>query len=160
MTFNPQPKIKSGKKKQKVKRPTVSSEKKKAWDACSVYIRTRDALETTGTIEFAICCTCGKPYPAFGKGCLQAGHYIPGRMPSILFDERGIHAQCYNCNIRLKGNPIKYRKFMEKKHGWEVINELESLSETDPHYKVCDYQDFREKFKNKTKKLLAPSSAS
>lgn len=72
----------------------LKKSKKKAWDAFSKYVRLRDALKTTGTHTHAKCYTCLKRYPAFGKGCLQAGHFIPGRNNSILIDEVGVNAQC------------------------------------------------------------------
>ena len=86
--------------------------KKKACVEFSKYIRLRDALKTTGTKDTVICYTCKKSYPAFGVGCVQAGHFVPGRGNSILFDERGVHAQCYNCNVNLKGNWPEYMRYM------------------------------------------------
>ncbi len=85
---------------------TLTWWKGKAWEEFSKYIRIRDALRTTGTIENAVCCSCSKIYPSFGKGCLQAGHFIPGRRAAILFEETGVHGQCYWCNSNngLKGN--------------------------------------------------------
>ena len=98
--------------------------KAKAWNEFSKYIRVRDSIRTTGTLTEAVCVTCGKQYPSFGKGCLQAGHFLPGRHLSVMFDERNVHAQCYNCNIRLKGNWSEYMTFMLSAYGNETINEL------------------------------------
>jgi len=133
-----------------MKKLTHKAAKKKAWDAFSIYIRTRDAMLTTGTTENVVCCTCGKVYPAFGSGCAQAGHFIPGRRMSNLFDERGCHAQCYNCNMRLKGNTLAYLDFMLEKYGAEVVAELREQNEKTVQYKPFQLIELCEKFKQKT----------
>ena len=118
----------------KPKRITLTKAKKRANIAFSKYIRTRDAQGSQ-----IYCITCDKPYPAFGVGCAQAGHFIPGRHSAVLYDERNAHGQCYNCNINLKGNWVKYEVKMLEKYGQEVIDELKELDKTNPHYKVEDY---------------------
>ena len=88
--------------KKKSKKKGVKYWKKRAWDAFSKYIRLRDAIETTGTKETLLCCSCGKPYPAFGKGCAQAGHFVPGRTHSLLFRENGVSGQCLTSHSNLR----------------------------------------------------------
>ena len=122
---------------------TLKKAKKNANTAFSKYIRTRDAHGNA----FLICVTCNKSYPAFGVGCAQAGHFIPGRHSMILYDERNCHGQCYNCNINLKGNWVEYESFMIKEYGRKVIAELKRLDKINPHYKVQDYLDIEAKFK-------------
>ena len=117
----------------KKKRPTISKEKKKAWNLFSKYIRLRDCLETTGTPDYGICCTCGIKYH-FKE--LQAGHFIPGRHNSILFDERNVHAQCVGCNRFKQGNTVKYFRFMQNKYGEEVIKELEQKDNELKQFKI------------------------
>ncbi len=118
-------------KAKKKKTHGVAWWKKKVWkEAFSPYIRLRDALETTGNQHTLLCCSCGKPYKAFGLGCAQAGHFVPGRKNSILFHEKCVHGQCYNCNITLKGNWPGYFKFMTEKYGEDVIWDLIALSYT------------------------------
>jgi hypothetical protein len=95
--------------------------KGKAWRAFSKYIRLRDAVITTGGTECAICCTCRKQYPVEK---LHAGHFLPGRTNGILFDERGVHAQCVGCNIYGGGRQAEYHLYMVEKYGHEVIDEL------------------------------------
>lgn len=99
-------------------KPT-KKEKSKAWTVFSLYIRTRGSVN-----GYNWCCTCGRKYPIKK---LQAGHWIPGRHLSVLFDPRNCHPQCYWCNMQLKGNPIKYHHFMEKTYGKKVMDELEAL---------------------------------
>ena len=108
------------------KETTITTLKKRLWKIFSIYIRMRDCLETTGSIEHGLCCTCKRDYPI---GKLQAGHFIPGREDSILFDPACVHAQCYRCNVQRSGEWVKYFRFMEKKYGREFIFELMSKSE-------------------------------
>lgn len=101
-----------------MKQKTISQLKKTAWDWFSKFIRARNA-DYRG---YARCVTCGviKHWKE-----LQAGHFIPGRHNSNLFDERGCHPQCYHCNIGLKSNPREYDRFMREKYGGKTIIELE-----------------------------------
>ncbi len=92
----------------------------------SMYIRMRDCFEATATLDNGICCTCNKLY-TIKK--LQAGHFIPGRMDSILFEPTCVHAQCYRCNMRRQGEWVKYYRFMQKKYGQAQIDYLMELSE-------------------------------
>lgn len=111
----------------KRKDPTITSLKKKLWKIFSIYIRMRDCIQTTGTTTHGKCCTCGRDYPI---GKLQAGHFIPGREDSILFDPSCVHAQCYRCNVQRSGEWVKYFRFMEKKYGRKGIDVLMVRSET------------------------------
>ena len=106
----------------------LAKAKKKAWDTFSIYVRTRDALKTTGTKNYLLCITCDKEYPAFGRGCAQAGHFIPGRGNAVLIDERFVNGQCYNCNINLKGNWIVYEQKMIKMWGKEEVEKVKKAA--------------------------------
>jgi len=150
MTIYPVPKPSKKPKKRKI---TVTSAKKKAWKAFSEYIRLRDALETTDTKNALICCTCKKLYPAFGKGCAQAGHFIGGRHNVHLFDEKQVHGQCYNCNINLKGNWPAYQEFMRNKYGLEITESIIQNRNTLIQYSIPDLQEIEQKYKDKIKVL-------
>ncbi len=91
----------------KVKQPSKSTIKRRAWYTFSQFIRTRDCLGTTGTIERGKCITCGEVFPFKD---LQSGHFIPGRHNANLFSEKGTHAQCRSCNIWGHGKPLEYRR--------------------------------------------------
>jgi len=110
----------------KRKDTTITTLKKRLWKIFSIYIRMRDCLETTGTVDHGLCCTCKQDYPI---GKLQAGHFIPGREDSILFDPACVHAQCYRCNVQRSGEWVKYFRFMEKKYDREFIFNLMEKSE-------------------------------
>ena len=113
----------------KKSKQTVSKMKRKVWEVFSRYIRTRDCLQTTGCSSWGLCFTCGKRYHF---KLLQAGHFIPGRHNANLFSEKGVHAQCYNCNINLKGNTLEYRRQLIKLYG-EGADEV--IEDEDRHIK-------------------------
>lgn len=98
--------------------------KERAWRAFSAYIRLRDAIRTTSGVIMARCVTCSTVRTIDGVGCMQAGHFLPGRRMGTLFDERNVHAQCYVCNVRLSGNWPEYLDFMTRTYGPEVVEEL------------------------------------
>lgn len=101
------------------KRQNISTLKAKAWRIFSEYIRRRDA-DPQG---YCRCVTCGVRAQWHQ---LQAGHFLRSRSKGILFDERGVHAQCDRCN-RLEGHGDDYWVFMETRYGRDVIEELREL---------------------------------
>jgi len=144
---------KMGAKKGKTK--GLSYWKKKAWSNFSKYIRLRDAIETTGTKVNLRCCSCGKIYPAFGLGCAQAGHLVPGRSHVLLFNEKGVHGQCYNCNVNLKGNALDYRVYMVKTYGEEETREVEdSRFNKTFKYSVIEMEEISDKYLGMYNKLM------
>jgi septum formation topological specificity factor MinE len=102
------------------KEKSLAKLKKDAWAVFSKYIRQKYS-DWKGD---AACVTCGvvRPWKE-----MQAGHFIPGRHNSILFDERNVHVQCDGCNRWKQGNTVKYFRFMQQKYGDETIKELEHL---------------------------------
>ena len=127
--------------------------KKKAWIEFSKWVRMRDSCHTGGAGEYVSCCTCNKLYHAFGVGCVQAGHYVAGRINAILFEEHGCHAQCYNCNINLKGNTLNYREFMLRKYGVHETVRIESLRFKLVKYSPAELEAIRDKYKAKYEEL-------
>ena len=139
----------------KKKKPTLSQVKKKTWNLFSLYIRTRDAIKTTGTKEYALCITCDRKYPIKAVGGLQAGHFIPGRHSSVLFDERNCHAQCYGCNVMKKGNMVVYYRKMLQMYGQETIDDLEKLDKENKQYKIFELLELYNEIKQKYLQLAA-----
>ena len=139
------------------KKPSISSAKEKAWDAFSLYIRTRDCKEyakahpESNTGPEAACVTCQRVYPLKS---LQAGHFIAGRRNAQLFDEKGVNAQCYGCNIRKKGATDEYWLWMEKKYGREVIDELIAQKHVTLILKAWEYEAIEQTYKDKLKELV------
>lgn len=132
---------------------TKTKAKKKAWVAFSRYIRLRDALKTTGSKERLICITCDKQYPAFGKPCAQAGHFIPGRNNSVLINEGFVHGQCYNCNINLKGNWVIYEEKMIKMWGKEAVQIAKRESHKILDRTITEWLELESLYKVKLKEL-------
>ena len=127
------------------KKLTVSKVRKKAWEVFSLYIRQRDT-NNIGTH----CFTCGICKPI---GNMQAGHFQPGRFPVYLFDERQVHAQCYRCNINLKGNWPRYYERMVKEYGKKEVEKMISERNNFKQFKVGELEDIYVKYKF----LLRPS---
>lgn len=99
--------------------------KNKAWKWFSKFIRLRDCIKTTGFPDQGKCVTCPKYYPYEE---FQAGHAIPGRNMSILFDEKLVNAQCTDCNIKKGGNYKEYKKWYINEYGEDDYNEKKILS--------------------------------
>jgi len=93
-------------------RVSVKSGKAKAWMWFSRFIRLRDSKD-----GMAKCCSCDYTGSVFGKGCLQAGHFVSGRNNSILYDPRNCHAKCSMCNRWKGGAPVPYEMFMRARYG-------------------------------------------
>ena len=132
------------------KKPTLSSVKKKLWPIFSKYIRTRDCLRTTGCASWGLCISCGKRYHI---KLLQAGHFIAGRHNANLFSERGVHAQCYNCNINLKGNTLEYRRQIIKMYGEGADLELEEEERQNIKFTVKDLEELETSLKDKLQEI-------
>jgi len=131
----------------KRKRTAYQRAKDAAWRAFSQYIRIRDAMLSTGTVEFSTCYTCGK---TFSVKDLQAGHFIAGRTNGILFDERGVHAQCRGCNLYGGGKPVEYRDHMLDDYGQDVIDDLYYQAKQPLKFSVDVLQGLTTEYKRRT----------
>ncbi len=138
-------------KNKKVKQPSKSTVKRRAWDAFSRFIRTRDCLKTTGTLERGKCITCGQE---FSFKSLQAGHFIPGRHNANLFSEKGTHAQCRACNIWNHGRPLEYRRAIIELYGEGYDEVLERGSREIKKYSPNDLTNLAEYYKIEVEKLI------
>lgn len=146
--------------KKRKKRSSRAIAKEKAWDAFSYYIRIRDSLATTGTIEFCVCVTCnerGISKPKEFKH-IQAGHAVGGRGNAVLFHEEIVNGQCDYCNTKppygLGGDYGNYALFLAKKYGLEYTESLQRLKGTDKVYKVHDFIEIEQEYKAKVNELL------
>jgi hypothetical protein len=141
----------NGKKRRRSVNPNCEmASRKRAWEAFSKFIRLRDAMATTQTTKFCRCITCGSIHPVEGKRSIQAGHLMPGRHDSVLFDERGVHGQCYRCNVERSGVwPAYYRKMIEM-YGPGIIDEM--FAKWDDHatnYSPAEYQAIQRKYEGR-----------
>lgn|SRR3990167_7795498 len=137
----------------KRKSKTAGQIKRDLWQIFSLYIRTRDALKTTGTLDWVLCFTCDRKYPTAGSSAMQAGHFIAGRHNAILFDERNCAAQCYGCNVGKKGNMVEYFIKMQRVYGDEVIEELRNLDKQNKQFKRHELEALKEHFSQKLSAL-------
>ncbi|MDB5422574.1 MAG: Bacteriophage Lambda NinG protein [Brevundimonas sp.] len=150
------PEIGGIKMPRKKKTPRASA-KTKAWDAFSLYIRTRDCIRFTGDPEQGICVTCKTPKP---KKELQAGHFVGGRGNAVLFNEQIVYSQCGYCNQKppmcLGGNYALYTLSMFDEGYTRVeIEAFLALKNTTKQYKLNDFIEIRAKYETKTKGLLS-----
>lgn len=136
----------------KTKKDTVSKAKKAAWTEFSRFIRLRDCLYSTGTLGYGKCITCGKVFP-FEK--LQAGHFIPGRNNSILFDTRCVHAQCVGCNVYGGGKQPEYYIQMVDRYGLETVNELFHQANTSLKLTAPDLREMAARFRRWARYITA-----
>ena len=137
-------------KKTNLKKKTTSKLKKEVWEVFSRYIRMRDGLRTTGTTEWGLCVTCGKRYHF---KLLQAGHFISGRHNSNLFLEEGVHAQCYNCNINLRGNTLEYRRKIIQLYGTGADEKLEFIAKQTKKFTTWELDELKKYFEGKIKEM-------
>ena len=90
---------------------------KKLWPVFSEFIRLRDSNEN----GFVTCITC--PNIRYWKN-VDCGHGVSRGHMATKYDEQNNHGQCKICNCHKRGNPIEYKKAVEKKYGpgtWETI---------------------------------------
>jgi len=140
----------------KPKKITLTKAKKAAWSQFSRFIRLRDSLKTVGNTIQCVCISCGAIKPTFGKGCIQAGHFIPGRHNGVLFHEELVHGQDFHCNIGLKGNWVPYESAMVTLYGRDRVEEFKKMSKGKAElvkYTVSDYQEIEKKYKEKADAL-------
>jgi len=128
---------------------TKQVSKDTVWRWFSLYIRTRDCIETTNTLNSCICVTCGK---RVGFKQLQAGHAIGGRNNSILYDEELVNGQCMICNGYGGGKYAEYASWFIKRHGIEKWDEKILLS-NQIGMKI-DNNATRDYYKNKYQELV------
>lgn len=133
-----------------MKKVTVSKVKKKVWVIFSEYIRKRDCLKTTGCSSFGLCITCSKKYHF---KLLQAGHFIPGRHNANLFLEKGVHAQCYNCNINLRGNTLEYRRKIIEMYGEAADVDLEKEAQQIKKFTKTELEGLYTYYKERVREL-------
>ncbi len=128
-----------------MKKP-IAKLKKDAWKLCSEYNRRKDANWDGNTS----CVTCNK---VTHWKQLQAGHFVPSRCNAILFDDRGIHAQCWQCNCGKNGQWVEYEAFMLSKYGQKVIDEIKRNKTLTKKFTAEELLQIIENYKEKLAKL-------
>ena len=133
-----------------MKRKSIKSLTQDVWRVFSEYIRKRDCLLATGSLEYGECFTCD--FSGLISE-LQAGHFIPGRHNAYLFSERGVHAQCVKCNLWLGGNPHEYRRRMVELYGEDVTMKLEVEARENKKFTISELERLKKELKEKIKIL-------
>lgn len=100
---------------------TKTKAKKQAWEAFSIYMRTK--WNKPGFVE---CYTCGahtflKERP--GKRT-TVGHWYEGHGDITYVNEVYVRPQCYRCNMMLGGNQGEFRDRIRKELGNKKVDEL------------------------------------
>lgn len=140
--------------------------KAKAWKACSRYCRLRDAIsycrdKGMDLHQFArpedivgACCTCGD-VKSWSR--MDGGHFISrgsGGVSGVYFDERNVNLQCKHCNAFKQGAYAEYVRYIIKKYGKKMPDELRTK-----HYILPDLKDLAMKateqyYKDKYRELV------
>jgi len=129
---------------------SIAKLKKEAWTEFSKYVRLKECLLTTGTKDYGKCFTCDNVY-SFKS--LQAGHMVGGRSIGILFEEDMVRAQCYRCNVGLKGNYVEFRERMCNLYGESRVRELEQLRHETGSWDRDYLVKLKEEYKNLYKEM-------
>lgn len=139
-------KIKKKVSKKAIKKPTLKKEKERCDRIMSIYIRLRDCLKTTETLDNGYCFTCRKPY-SFAE--LQNGHFVSRAKVPTRMDEDNCNAQCYGCNVIKNGNYIEYTTRLIDERGRNFVDALIEKSKNTVKYKAFDYIDMQQMFVSK-----------
>ena len=129
------------KTERKSKYNNIKIAKKYAWEALSLYVRTRDKFK---------CFTCDF---VGNRNNIDAGHYIPATHSYLRFNENNVHAQCTFCNKGLEGNRVVYRPRMIEKYGLEFVEKLEESRFTVDKKTINDYNQIEIFYKSELEKL-------
>jgi hypothetical protein len=136
--------------KRKSKKPeNLSSLKTKAWTEFSRMIRLEARDHDTGLVS---CVTCG--HKAEWNRGIQAGHFIDGRYNSVIFHEKGVHPQCYACNVIYNGRKEEYFLFMERTYGREEIDRQVKMKWESKQFTREELVELRKKFKERADRCI------
>ena len=120
-------------------KPSKTSAKKKAWAACSKYVRTLHSRDGICT-----CYTCGVSKPISD---MQAGHAIQGRGNSVLFETDGIRPQCPGCNVWQGGRLDVFIPKLIDEIGRDRYDELLALKSKSVKFTIEELKELELKFK-------------
>jgi predicted RNA-binding Zn-ribbon protein involved in translation (DUF1610 family) len=136
---------KIGSKARKRNKPQME---RKLWKVFSEYIRLRDS-NSQGVGK---CISCGK-WLHWKEA--HAGHYIPrvAIFKAIKYHEWNVNLQCPYCNKFLEGNSDSYRSNLIDKIGKEAVDWLSEHKRDGLNWKISDYEEKIEYYKNQVKEL-------
>jgi len=113
--------------------------------AFSKYIRLKNSFMGEAT-----CVTCGvtKPWKQ-----MQAGHYESRGHYATRWDEQNVHVQCVGCNVFKKGNYTVYARYMVRRYGEGILEELAVRSVTTVKMPTSDLIDLVFEYRDKAREL-------
>jgi len=117
----------------------------------SKFIRLRDCISSTRTVEHARCVTCGDLKEFKSMDC---GHFVPGRTDALLYDEHNARAQCQACNRFRQGQWVEFERALLDRYGPEEVDRLKRLKNNVATYTVSDFRAIADKYRTKYKSLL------
>jgi hypothetical protein len=121
---------------------------RKADDAFSLYIRTRDSQEYEG--RAFRCISCGRVLSIDQADC---GHYVNRGHMSLRFSESNCHNQCRYCNRFKEGNIQDYRKGLIQKIGLQKVELLEAQKNITNKISNFELEILAKHYKAETKKF-------
>lgn len=107
-----------------------------------------EAADSDGWVQ---CVTCSNR-DRWDSGTMHAGHFVSGRKGSVLFDKRNVAVQCNRCNTYLGGNQEAYAKYMRKRYGQKVIDELLRLRNETTEYTRDKLVEMRIEYMDRVKR--------
>lgn len=128
-----------------------SKAKRLANDAFSMFIRVRDAIETTASLTAFKCVTCGAYTMVKGGHC---GHWIPGRGDAVLFEEHNAHGQCPRCNTYGSGMFVEHEISVVEKYGPEEAQRLKDLKFHAVKHPIHKYHEIKLIYRAKLKEMI------
>ena len=121
---------------------------RKADEAFSIFIRTRDSQPYNGL--YFRCISCGRILPIEQADC---GHYVNRSHMSLRFSELNCNAQCRHCNRFQEGNIQDYRKGLINKIGEQKVVLLEAQKNETNKLSSFEIELIAKHYKEETKKF-------
>lgn len=135
--------VKTGRRK-----PSRQSLMRRADEAFSLFIRTRDSQTFCG--RYFRCISCGRVLPIEQADC---GHYANRQHMSLRFSEQNCSAQCRKCNRFMEGNIQDYRKGLVDKIGEQKVLLLEATKHVTTKISNFELELLAKHYKAETKKF-------
>lgn len=115
----------------------------------NAWIRLRDARLG--------CVSCDKP--STWQGQWHASHFLSvGSSPEHRFNPINVHRACSVCNNHLSGNILGYRPELERRVGFEALQDLLGPSEP-KRYTIEDLKEIKARYRALTRELKGRSVA-
>lgn len=129
--------------KKETKKTQKQKNKEEADKWFSLYIRLSNA-DWRGYVQ---CYTC--PKIAHYKDGMQNGHFVSRSASTLRFSEDNCRVQCFRCNIKKKGNYIRYTMRLIKENGKAWVTKLIAKGEETHQFTEKELEEIAKKYKEK-----------